>query len=166
VNEPPFPPYNDCLFPPLPAHCTDPYYDANCDVTLQPYLALLQQQNALAHGILVPASEPDCSDQGQRGRGYEDLVNMVGGLVGSICQSDFTAIVLQHVPITVSLAAAIERKDGGTSTFEALERSRLAGFDYRASANRIVLINQPMDFPPYQVVVSYVRWVTGVVPPD
>ncbi len=182
VNEPPFAPYNDCLFPPLPAHCTDPYYDANCDVTLQPYLSLLQQENALAHGILVPASEPDCSDQGQRGRGYEDLVNMVGGLVGSICQSDFNAtmnlmiqdiaagsskIVLEHVPITVSLAAAIERKDGqGNSTYEALERSRLAGFDYRASANRIVLINQPMDFPPYQVVVSYVRWVTGVAPPD
>jgi len=181
VGEPPFPPYDDCLFPPWPAHCTDPFYDASCDAFLQPYLTLLQQQNALAHGILVPASEPDCSDQGQRGRGYEDLVNMVGGLVGSICQNDFTAtmnlmiqdiaagasaIVLQHVPITVSLAAAIERKNGGTSTYEPLERSRLAGFDYRASANRIVLISQPMDFPPYQVVISYVRWVTGVAPPD
>jgi Bacterial TSP3 repeat len=182
VGEPPIPPYDNCLWPPLPAHCTDPFYDANCDTVLQPYLTLLQQQNGLAHGILVPASEPDCSDQGARGRGYEDLVNMVGGLVGSICQNDFTAtmnlmvqdiaagssaIVLEHVPITVSLAAAIERKDGGgNSTYEPLERSRLAGFDYRASANRIVLINQPMDFPPYQVVVSYVRWVTGVAPPD
>ena len=76
-------------------------------------------------------------------------------------------MVLAHVPITVSLGAAIERKDGlGASTFEPLERSRLAGFDYRASSNRVVLINQPMDYPPYQVVVSYVRWVTGVAPPD
>ncbi len=184
VGEPPLDPdYSDCIsMPPLPAHCYDPFYNAACDAMLQPYLSLLQQESAQAHGILVPASAPDCSDQGARSRGYEDLINMVGGQVGSICQDNFTAsmtlivqdiaggssqIVLQHVPITVSIAVAIERKDGqGSSTFEPIERSRTQGFDYRASANRVVLINQPMDYPPYQVVVSYSRWVTGVAPPD
>ena len=145
------------------------------------YLPILQQENAQAHGILVPASDPDCSDQGMRGRGYEDLINMVGGQVGSICQNDFnatmnlivqdiaggsSAINLQHVPITVSIAVAIERKDTTPSTYEPLPRSRVEGFDYRASSNRIVLVNQPMDFPPYDVVVSYERWVTNMVGPD
>ncbi len=184
VGEPGIDPnYSDCIaFPPLPAHCYDPDYNAACDTQLQPYLALLQQESAQAHGILVPASEPDCSDQGARSRGYEDLIHMVGGQVASICQDDFNAsmnlivqdiaggssqIVLQHVPITVSIAVALEQKDGqGNSTFEPIPRSRVQGFDYRASANRVVLISQPMEYPPYQVVVSYSRWVTGVAPPD
>jgi hypothetical protein len=184
VGEPPLDPdYSDCMsFPPLPAHCYDPYYNQACDDQLiADYLPILQQENAQAHGILVPASEPDCSDQGMRGRGYEDLINMVGGQVGSICQNDFnatmnlivqdiaggsSAINLQHVPITVSIAVAIERKDTTPSTYEPLPRSRVEGFDYRASSNRIVLVNQPMDFPPYDVVVSYERWVTNMVGPD
>lgn len=175
-------PSMDCISVNPPPHCFDPPYDANCDAVVQGYLTTLQAENGQAHGILVPASEPDCSDQGQRSRGYEDLINMVGGQVGSICQDDFTAtmnlivqdiaggssqIVLEHVPITVSIAVALERKDGlGSSTFEPIERSRAQGFDYRPSANRVVLIGQPMDYPPYQVVVSYSRWVTGVAPPD
>ena len=47
-----------------------------------------------------------------------------------------------------------------------LARSRLSGFDYRASANTIVFIGQDFSSPPYDVAVSYQRWVTGVAPPD
>jgi hypothetical protein len=177
------PDYSDCItMPPLPDHCYDPDYNQACDDLLDSdYVPILEQESAQVHGILVPASDPDCSDQGMRGRGYEDLINMMGGQTGSICQDDFNAtmnfivqdiaggsspIELAHVPITVSLAAAIERKDQGVSTYEPLVRSRVEGFDYRASSNRIVLISQPMDFPPYDVVVSYERWVTGAVGPD
>jgi hypothetical protein len=185
VGEPGMDPdYSDCLtIPPLPDHCYDPDYNQACDDLLTAeYLPILQQEEAQVHGILVPASDPDCSDQGMRGRGFEDLINMVGGQTGSICQDHFdttmnlivqdiaggsSPIELAHVPITVSLAVAIERKDGnGDSTYEALVRSRAEGFDYRASTNRIVLVNQPMDYPPYDVVVSYERWVTGAVGPD
>ena len=105
----------------------------------------------------------------------------MGGQVGSICQTDLTAtlsliiqdivgsaspVVLQHTPISMSLAVAKEDKTTTPSTFSALPRSRVMGFDYRASANTIVFLQQDFSNPPYEVVVSYQRWVTGIVPPD
>jgi hypothetical protein len=48
----------------------------------------------------------------------------------------------------------------------ALPRSRVNGFDYRASSNSIVFLQQDFSNPPYEVVVSYQRWVTGIAPPD
>jgi hypothetical protein len=61
---------------------------------------------------------------------------------------------------------AKEDKTTNPSTFLALARSRINGFDYRASANTIVFLQQDFSNPPYEVVVSYQRWVTGVVGPD
>ncbi len=157
------------------------HWSAACDQDLQPFIQLLQDNDAAAHAILVPGSTPDCSDLGQWGRGYEELVTAMGGQIGSICQSDLTAtmniiigdivgsaspVVLQHEPISVSIAVAREVKDGNGSHFEALPRSRAGGFDYRSSSNSIVFINQDFSNPPYDVVVSYQRWVTGVQPPD
>ena len=52
------------------------------------------------------------------------------------------------------------------ATYLALPRSRVNGFDYRASSNTIVFLQQDFSNPPYEIVVSYQRWVTGVVPPD
>ncbi len=156
-------------------------WSAGCDQALQPYIQLLTDNDAIAHAILVPGSTPDCSGQGQWGRGYEEMVTAMGGQIGSICQSDLTAtmniiigdivgsaspVVLEHEPISVSIAVAREVKDGNGSHFEALPRSRAGGFDYRSSSNSIVFINQDFSDPPYEVVVSYQRWVTGVQPPD
>jgi hypothetical protein len=156
-------------------------WSSACDDEIQPYVDLLGVNDAVAHGIIVPGSTPDCSDLGDWGRGYEEVVAAVGGQTGSICQSDLSAtlsiiisdivgsaspVVLEHTPISVSVAVAKEMKQTDPSTFEALPRSRAAGFDYRASSNTIVFINQDFSDPPYEIVVSYQRWVTDVVPVD
>jgi len=158
-------------------------WNASCDALVNQYVSFLQQpeHDAAAHGILVPGATPTCSSQGDWGRGYEETINQVGGQIGSICQADLTAtlsliiqdivgsaspVILQHTPISVSLAVAKEDKTTTPSTYVALPRSRVMGFDYRASANTIVFLQQDFSNPPYEVVVSYQRWVTGVVPPD
>lgn len=156
-------------------------WNTGCDAALQPYIDLLDQNDAIAHGILVPGSTPDCSSLGDWGRGYEELIAAVGGQTGSICQSDLTQtmniiisdivgsaspVVLDHTPISVSIAVAKEMKDGDSPPFVQLPRSRVSGFDYRASSNTIVFINQDFSDPPYEVVASYQRWVTSIVPVD
>jgi hypothetical protein len=156
-------------------------WNAACDALVAGYAGFLNAQEATAHGIIVPGSTPDCSDQGEWGRDTEALVSTMGGVNGSICQNDLTAtlnliiqdivgsaspVVLAHTPISVSLAVAKEDKSSQPSTYLPLARSRLSGFDYRASANTIVFIGQDFSDPPYDVAVSYQRWVTGVAPPD
>jgi len=156
-------------------------WNSSCDSDIQPYEQLLQTNDGAVHGILVPGSTPGCSDQGQWGRGYEDMITAMGGQVGSICQNDLTAtltiiigdivgsaspVVLQHTPISVSIAVSKEMKDANGSHYEALPRSRAGGFDYRSSSNSIVFIGQDFKDPPYEVVVSYQRWVSGQQPPD
>ncbi len=124
-----------------------------------------------AHAIVSPPPS-GCSTADEMGRGYTDLANETGGIIGSVCQEDLgptmqlmienivansSPLVLEHVPISVSIACS---KDG-----EALERSRRDGFDYRASANTLVFVGQDFDpLHPSEVVVSYERWVTAVVP--
>lgn len=126
-----------------------------------------------AHAIVGPPPT-GCSTASQVGQGYVEIANATGGQVASICQADLgstlqiiiedivassSPVVLQHHPISVSVAVA---KDGVTLT-----RSRLDGFDYRASANTIVFVNQAFDpLHESEVVVSYLRWVTDVHPPD
>lgn len=158
-------------------------WNATCDSMVVTDVAYFQgtEIDAMCHGVLVPGSTPDCSSQGGWGRGYEDVINQLGGTTGSICQSDLTAtmsliiqdivgsaspVILEHTPISVSLAVAKEDKTTTPSTYVALPRSRVQGFDYRASANTIVFLQQDFSSPPYEVVVSYQRWVTGVAPPD
>ena len=158
-------------------------WNATCDTLVTQYANFLTQPDvdAIPHGILVPGSTPNCSSQGGWSRGYEDVISLLGGQTGSICQTDLTAtlsliiqdivgsaspVVLEHTPISVSLAVTKEDKSSAPSTFVALARSRINGFDYRASANTIVFLQQDFANPPYEVVVSYQRWVTGLVPPD
>ncbi len=158
-------------------------WNAGCDTLVTQYVGFLNQSevDATPHGILVPGSTPNCSDLGGWSRGYEEVINQLGGQIGSICQTDLTAtmsliiqdivgsaspVVLAHTPISVSLAVAKEDKTTTPSTYLALPRSRVEGFDYRASSNTIVFLQQDFSDPPYEVVVSYLRWVTGVAPPD
>lgn len=163
--------------------CNLTSWGPGCDSLVTQWVSYFSQPeiDSTPHGVLVPGSTPNCSSQGSWSRGYEEIINVMGGTHGSICQTDLTAtmsliiqhivgsaspVVLAHTPISVSLAVAKEIKTTEPSTFEALPRSRTMGFDYRASANTIVFIGQDFSSPPYEVVVSYVRWVTGVAPPD
>lgn len=158
-------------------------WGAGCDTLVTQWVSYFTgaERDAISHGVLVPGSTPDCSSQGDWSRGYEEIINQLGGTTGSICQSDLTAtmaliiqdivgsaspVILAHTPISVSLAVAKEDKTSQPSTYLALPRSRNLGFDYRASSNTIVFIGQDFSDPPYEVVVSYRRWVTGVAPPD
>jgi hypothetical protein len=156
-------------------------WNAACDQLVSQWAMYLEGQDARAHGVIVPGATPDCSDLGEWCRDYEAVIMATGGVVGSICQMDLAAtmnliiqdivgsaspVVLQHTPISVSLAVAKEDKTTTPHTTIALPRSRVQGFDYRASANTLAFIGQDFSSPPYEIVVSYRRWVTGVAPPD
>ncbi len=126
-----------------------------------------------AHALIGPPPT-GCDTADQVGQGYLDIVQYMGGQIGSICQTDLgptlqviiedivassSPVRLLHHPISLSLSVS---KDGLP-----LPRSRVAGFDYRASANTIVFIGQTFDpNHPSEVLVSYYRWVTDVVPVD
>jgi hypothetical protein len=158
-----------------------------CDPLIAPYRQLLNQYNMVVYGLAILSTDPEtCSpDSGTSPpMGYKQLIQDTGGILASLCQADLittmeliiadiagtaSPMFLDHVPIPVSLAVAIERKNpqnGAHTGYEAIPRSRSNGFNYKASSNRIVLLNQPMDYPPYEVVVSYTRWVTQVIGPD
>lgn len=178
--------------------CADVYYcmgdtseDAwdpiACDPLIAPYKEVAEQNDVIAYGLAILASDPEsCSEDSGTSPpiGYQQVIADTGGILASLCQDDLSTtmelmiedmagasspLFLDHTPIPVSLAVAIERKDSQNPTqtsFEAIPRSRTSGFRYKASSNRIVLVDQPMDYPPYEVVVSYERWVTPVVGPD
>ena len=126
----------------------------------------------MAHAIVGPP--PSGCSTASVGGGYVEIATATGGQIAAVCQADLgstlqiiiedivansSPVVLQHYPISVSVAAA---KDG-----IALERSRLDGFDYRSSANTIVFVNQEFDpLNPSEVLVSYERWITDLLPPD
>ncbi len=160
-----------------------------CDPTVQPWVDWAEYNQVTAYGLHILASDPQECQEGDNGNatsphGYQEVINRTGGLMGSLCQTDLTTtmelmiedmagaaspIVLAHTPIPVSLAVAIERKNSANpelTDYEAIPRSKTAGFNYKASSNRIVLLGQPMDYPPYEVIISYARWVTSVAPPD
>jgi hypothetical protein len=158
-----------------------------CDPLIDEYADIADDNNLIAYGLAILASDPEsCSEDSGTSPpiGYQQLIAKTGGMLASLCQDDLSTtmeifiediagasspLFLEHTPIPVSLAVAIERKDPSdpsNTSFEAIPRSRTAGFNYKASSNRIVLVDQPMDYPPYEVVVSYARWVTPVVGPD
>lgn len=126
-----------------------------------------------AHAIIGPPPG-GCDSADQVGQGYLDIAQYMGGQIGSICQADLgptlqviiedivasaSPVRLAHFPISLSIAVA---KDGTS-----LPRSRVNGFDYRASSNAVVFIGQEFDpNHPSEVLVSYHRWVTDVVPVD
>ncbi|MBU1219362.1 MSCRAMM family adhesin SdrC [Myxococcota bacterium] len=163
-----------------------------CGPLVDPYIQFAQNNEVIAYGLHVLQTDDHeaCSDDPENSSGYsppygyQQLITATGGIMASLCQTDFNTslrlmiedmagaaspIILKHTPIPISLAVAIERKNPANpteSSFEAIPRSRTMGFDYKASSNRIVLVSQPMDYPPYEVVVSYTRWVTAYTPPD
>lgn len=160
-----------------------------CDPVVQPWVDWAEYNQVTAYGLHILSSDPQECQEGDNGNatsphGYQEVINRTGGIMASMCQADLTTtmelmiedmagaaspIVLRHTPIPVSLAVALERKnpqDPLDTTFETIFRSRTSGFNYKASSNRILLVGQPMDFPPYEVIISYARWVTSVAPPD
>ena len=101
----------------------------------------------------------------QVGHGYNEVVNATNGTKADVCQKNLgtsmqiiidsitgasSPAVLQYVPISASLAVAIDKTE--------IKRSRLKGFDYSPATNSLIFIGVP--FPKgSQVVASYRRWV-------
>ena len=101
----------------------------------------------------------------QIGHGYNEVVAATKGIKADVCQKNLgtsmqiiiNSIVglsspakLQYVPISASLAVAIDKTE--------LARSRIKGFDYVGGSNTLVFVGVP--FPKgSQVVASYRRWV-------
>ncbi|MBU1536647.1 hypothetical protein KKF84_15075, partial [Myxococcota bacterium] len=163
-----------------------------CSPLVDPYIQFASDNDLIAYGLAMLSTDDQeaCSEDPENSsgtsapHGYQEVIAATGGILASMCQDDFTTtmelliedmagaaspIVLAHKPIPVSLAVAIERKNPADPldvSFDAIFRSSTFGFIYKASSNRIVLVGQPLDYPPYEVVVSYTRWVTTIVPPD
>jgi len=96
--------------------------------------------------------------------GYIELAQQLGGQVGDVCQKDLGAtlqtiidsivadaspVKLEYVPISASVGVAMDGAE--------IKRSRTNGFDYRASANSLVLINVKYKTGS-EVVAAYKRW--------
>jgi len=101
--------------------------------------------------------------------GYMEIAQALGGTVADVCQSNLGAslqvmidsitglaspAVLQYVPISASLAVAVD--------MTVLKRSRIQGFDYSADSNSIVFLSTPIK-KGTQVIVSYRRWVKQAI---
>jgi hypothetical protein len=100
----------------------------------------------VAHGLneTVAATSGLKADVCQKnlGTSMQIIINQITGLA--------SPAILQYVPISASLAVAIDKR--------VIPRSRVNGFDYTPSANSLVFIGVP--FPKgSQVVASYRRWV-------
>ena len=124
------------------------------------------QGKAMVHligGICASGKTSSCS--AEVGHGYLELVKATGGIAADICQKNLgstlqiiidtitgaaSPAILQYVPISASLAVAVNTKQ--------LARSRVSGFDYVGFSNSLVFTGVNIG-KGSQVVASYRRWV-------
>ena len=137
------------------------------------YVADFDNQDGIAHLISepLPYETSTCSTGGaEHAFGYYELVNALGGQMGSICAEDLgttldamidsiigdaSPIVLSKVPISASISV--------TRDAQLIVRSRDTGWDFRGSSNSIIFFNMPFDpANPADIVVSYRRWAEQV----
>jgi len=142
------------------------------DLALKPYLELFKghkdpEAAAMYHLIGGLCHSPKACGA-QINHAHMTLASKLGGISADICQKNLgpsmqeildrivartSPVVLDHVPISVSLAAAVDGK--------VLQRSRYNGFDYRASNNALVFINVKLR-KGSEAVVSYKRWMRQI----
>jgi hypothetical protein len=141
---------------------------------LQPWLTLFggkdpkwgSQARAMVHligGLCSSSGTSSCS--AEMGHGYLELVKATGGIAADICQKNLgttlqiiidaitgaaSPAVLQYVPISASLAVALDNNQ--------LKRSRASGFDYVGFSNSLVFVGVKIP-KGSKVVASYRRWV-------
>jgi len=147
--------------------CTlDASTQTGLDQQIQPYLSLFQgvtdpQATAMLH-VIGGVCNGSC--EAEVAHGYRDLAQQLGGQVGDICQESLgdtlqqiiddivaasSPIKLDYVPISASLGVVLDGAE--------IQRSRTNGFDYRASASSLVLINVKYK-KGSEVVAAYKRW--------
>ncbi len=128
------------------------------------------QGKAMVHligGICAGGKTSKCS--AEVGHGYLELVKATGGIAADICQKNLgstlqiiidtitgaaSPAILQYVPISASLAVAVDNKQ--------LTRSRVKGFDYVGFSNSLVFTGVNIG-KGSQVVASYRRWVRQAI---
>jgi hypothetical protein len=128
------------------------------------------QAKAIVH-MIAGVCKKSCGSYGpEYPWGYQEIVKATGGQQGDICQKNLgttlqliidaiagaaSPAVLQYVPISASLAVALNKTQ--------LTRSRKQGFDYVSSSNSLVFI-QVSFTKGDQVVASYRRWIKQAGP--
>ena len=150
--------YDNCLL--------NPTTQSNVNAAVQPYVDLLSgaanpEATAMVHlvgGVCGNSCGADVA------HGYKELVHQLGGQIADVCDKDqgyaiqaiindivvsASPIKLDYVPISVSLAVALNGKE--------VKRSRTKGFDYHSSANSPVFINVKYK-KGSEVVAAYKRW--------
>ncbi len=145
---------------------------AEVQALVVPFVEHLQSHDAIAHVIGEPlphTTAPPCSGS-EHTYGYYEVMNALGGQLGSICQpnldptldaiidsivGDASPIRLSFVPISASIAVTRDNK--------VIKRSRDRGWDFRSSANSVVFFNLPFDpANPSDTIVSYRRWAVQI----
>jgi hypothetical protein len=149
----------------------DPALQATLDSYLKPWLDLFTGKDpkwgaegkAMVH-LIGGVCNATCTTA-ETGHGYFELVKATGGIAADICQKNLgttlqiiidtitgaaSPAVLQYVPVSASLAVAIDQTQ--------LQRSRVKGFDYVGFSNSLVFVGVPIA-KGSQVVASYRRWV-------
>jgi hypothetical protein len=136
------------------------------DALIAPDVAFFQQQSVTVH-LIGGVCNNSCN--AEIAHPMNDITKATKGIVGDVCQKNLgttlqtmidtiagsaSPAVLQYVPISASIAVAIDQQQ--------LQRSRVLGFDYVSSSNTLVFIGVP--FPKgSQVVASYRRWVAQAI---
>ena len=139
---------------------------ASVNAALKKYLDLFtgvtDPQSKVMFHVISGACNSSCS--AYVAHGYKELAQKLGGQWGDVCQKNLgntlqeiidsvvgaaSPIVLDHVPISSSLAVAMDAIE--------VKRSRTNGFDYRANKNSVVLINVKYK-KGSEIVAAYKRW--------
>jgi hypothetical protein len=153
-----------------------PDEEAALQAIVDRYLAYLGLPNVAAtvFGIYWVPGET-CAGGAEVAFGIHEVVTGTGGTAGSICLSDITATLEEvarassglassyrlagrPVALTLQVAAAASGEESA-----AVDRSRIDGFDFDGTVNRIIFIGDSVPEDTDEVTISYQRWVGGTL---
>jgi hypothetical protein len=139
---------------------------ASIQGVVTPFAEAFAAEEAVVHVIAEPPPWKQSPCAAEHADGYYELAQALAGQTGSICEMDLTVVIdamldsvagdaspvrLDYVPISSSISITREG--------EYVPRSRVAGWDYRASSNAIVFHGMPFDLDtPAEIKISYRRW--------
>ena len=161
----------------LPAENPDANERTLMDAVTNPFVEyLLQPQvGATVFGLYnVPNS--DCDTAAQFASAIHDIVNKTGGTGGSICQADITTSLQAIASATAGIASGLRLRGSPVSPSIQVKhaqimtgmevdlvRSRLDGFDYDGTVNRLTFYGPNPPQTNDRLVIPYLRWSNSVL---
>jgi hypothetical protein len=167
--------------------CPDLTGDACVASVIQPFVANLAAQEAIAFGIIAPPPN-GCTTSQEVGWGYAETIAALGGSYGSVCASDpgqtlddivsavagaASSFQLPATPIAMTLkvvvtgaaAPACNPANPGPGRRD-VPRSQVDGFDYDPVSNTIFFVGPNRPAAGDTVTVSYREWEDRTVDPN